>query len=224
MTALECSPVFSLASAGRTEAQPAQETLLMARFRDQRSAADFDALYRLAAPDFLMWARGRGIAEAEELLQDTFVNIYRYASTFKDESASSFRNWSHSIAINLRRRAATRRARRPMLALEERSCEPRDPAIGPWESACGAEEASELRFAWMILLSLYREAHAALNERDRLALELVEVRGLSYANAAEKLGVGLSNLKMILFRARGRVRDHIQRRLTQRELLVKLAG
>lgn len=224
MTALECSPVLSLALPVGGAPQPAQETLLMARFRDQRCAADFDALYRLAAPDFLLWARARGMGEAEELLQDTFVNIYRYASTFKDEAPSSFRNWSHSIAINLRRRAAMRRARRPVLALEERSSDPRDPALGPWESACGAEEASELRFAWMILLSLYREAHAALSERDRLALELVEVRGLSYAAAAHTIGVGLSNLKMILFRARGRVRDHIQRRLTQRELAIKLAG
>ncbi|MFM7281064.1 MAG: hypothetical protein ACKO32_04710, partial [Planctomycetia bacterium] len=56
---------------------PELETQLMARFRDRAEPRVFDALYQVAAPAFLAWARARGVREPEELLQDTFVNIYR---------------------------------------------------------------------------------------------------------------------------------------------------
>ena len=42
-----------------------------------------------------------------------------------------------------------------------------------------------------------------------LALELIEVQGLSYAEASTRMRVGLSNMKMILFRARQRIRAAI---------------
>lgn len=192
---------------------PELETQLMARFRDHAEPRVFDALYRLAAPSFLSWARSRGVAEPEELLQDTFVNIYRYAKSFRDEAGMSFRNWSHGIAVNLLRRAALRRARKPVQPLDEQLCEPSDPKRGPDEQLVRQQEAEELRAAWLIVLALYREAAAGLSQRDREALHAVEVRGLGYAQAARELGVGLSNLKMILFRARKRIRDHIQIRL-----------
>jgi DNA-directed RNA polymerase specialized sigma24 family protein len=42
-----------------------------------------------------------------------------------------------------------------------------------------------------------------------LALELVELEGLSYAEAGARLHVGISNMKMIMFRARRRLRAKI---------------
>lgn len=205
-----------MSSPSACAAGPELETRLMARFRDHAEPRVFEALYRLAAPPFLSWARARGVREPEELLQDTFVNIYRYARSFRDEAGMSFRNWSHGIAVNLLRRAALRRAKRPIQSLGEPDCEPCDPCDqrrGPDEQLVHQQEAEELRGAWLIVLALYREAAAGLSPRDRAALDAVEVRGLGYAQAASELGVGLSNLKMILFRARRRIRDHIQVRL-----------
>lgn len=203
---------------------PELETQLMARFRDHAEPRVFDALYRLAAPAFLSWARARGVRDPDELLQDTFVNIYRYARSFRDEAAMSFRNWSHSIAVNLLRRAAVRRARKSTIAIEEGITEPRDHRRGPFESLACEQESEDLRQAWLIVLALYREAALELGERDRRALDAVEVRGLCYAEAADELGVGLSNLKMILFRARKRIREHIQRRLHGNEQVLRLAS
>jgi|688.fasta_scaffold04652_7 RNA polymerase sigma factor (sigma-70 family) len=213
-----------LSPTGLSPTGPELETQLMARFRDAAEPRIFEALYRLAAPAFLQWARARGVADPEELLQDTFVNIYRYARSFRDEAGMSFRNWSHSIAVNLLRRAAVRRARKPVQALEEQLLEPRDPRRGPAETYLCAQEALELRSAWVIVLTYYREAAAELGERDRAALDAVEVRGLCYAEAAAELGVGLSSLKMILFRARKRIRDHIQLRMQAADRARLLAG
>jgi DNA-directed RNA polymerase specialized sigma24 family protein len=65
----------------------------------------------------------------------------------------------------------------------------------------------------MIVLVHYAEAYQQLSARDRQALDLIEVQGLSYASACRRLSVGLSNMKMILFRARRRIRARIAERL-----------
>jgi RNA polymerase sigma factor (sigma-70 family) len=199
------------------------ETALMVRFRERRGADEFQALYDGTRDGLLAWissqVRLRGISEDPvDLLQDTFVNIYRYPKGFRDERASSFRVWSRRIATNVCRRAASRGIRpRPMLPeLAEIQQDPADPRSGPGEDASSAEEAASLAQAWMILLALYASALRTLSPREQAALELVEVDERSYADAARILRVGRSNMKMIVFRARKRIRAEIGRRLAPR--------
>lgn len=63
----------------------------------------------------------------------------------------------------------------------------------------------------MILLLHYAAAWEKLSTRDRAALEMIEVQGLSYAEAGRRLKVGRSNMKMIMFRSRKRIRTLILR-------------
>jgi DNA-directed RNA polymerase specialized sigma24 family protein len=67
----------------------------------------------------------------------------------------------------------------------------------------------------MILLALYATALRSLSHREQAALELVEVEERTYADSARILRVGRSNMKMIVFRARKRIRAEIGRRLAQ---------
>lgn len=206
------------------------ETALMALFRDERDEQTFQALYEQSRGPLLAWlvglASGRLRAnDLEALLQDTFVNVYRYAQTFRDEHARSFRVWSRTIASNVLRRS---RMRRRGIALEELgpgASEPSDGRGDPASSAIEQEEGRSLSAAWMILLSQYVRAWEELGPRDRAALDLIEVQGLSYAEAGARLGVGLSNMKMIMFRARRRIRAAIGGTLRAREERVRrLAG
>ena len=57
----------------------------------------------------------------------------------------------------------------------------------------------------------YRKAFDQLSDRDRLAMQLVEVQGRTYKEAGEVLNVRASNMKMILFRARKRLMNHMRR-------------
>jgi len=197
------------------------ETALMALFRDEREEAVFAALYEFATGDLSRWielllagaGRGRGALDPAELVQDTLVNVYRYASSFRDEHARSFRVWTHTIATNLLRRSCTRREREAWQVLPEGACEPRDPHGSPTEELVLREDRHSVLAAWMIVLLHYAEAYALLSPRDREALDLIEVQGLSYASACRRLRVGLSNMKMILFRARRRIRARIAERL-----------
>ena len=197
-----------------------EETALMVRFRERRGPEEFQALYDGTRAGLLAWissqVRLRGIAEdPADLLQDTFVNIYRYPKGFREERPSSFRVWSRRIATNVCRRAASRGLRPRSLLTETAVIEqdPPDPRAGPGEDASTAEEASSLAQAWMILLSLYASALRTLGPREQAALELVEVEDRTYSDAARVLGVGRSNMKMIVFRARKRIRAEIGRRL-----------
>jgi RNA polymerase sigma factor (sigma-70 family) len=203
----------------REEGEAGLETACMARFRDRRGSADFQALYDLASPPLLAWitgqVRSRRVAlDPIELLQDVFVNIYRYARGFREEQPASFRVWSRRIATNVVRRACLpTSALGSLQALPQGFQEPADLALDPGDSASGVEEMRSLARAWMILLAHYAAAAATLRDRERRALELIEIRDFSYAQAAADLGVGPSNMKMIVFRARKRIRAEIARRL-----------
>lgn len=188
------------------------ETALCALFRDERDPDSFEELYRVGGPALLRWiellARGLRL-DAQEVLQDAFVNMYRYAASFRDEAPRSFAVWSRTIAGNLVRRARAARRGLSLEALMEVRVEPRDPHAGPVQVTVEDEERERLAQAWIIVLSRWLEAYEALSPRERRLMDLVEVRGLSYAAAAEHMGLGLSNVKMILFRARTRMRQRI---------------
>lgn len=197
------------------------ETALMALFRDERDEGSFQALYEASSPRLLTWiasllgGRRREI-DPLEVLQDAYVNIYRYAQSFRDEEVKSFRVWSRTIVGNLIRRSRMTSAVRSIDALPEGSAEPLDRRASPAESLAQAEATRLVARGWMIVLLQYAAAFAELGPRDRLALELVEVDGLSYAEAGRRLKVGMSNMKMIMFRSRRRIRDQIARRFESR--------
>jgi RNA polymerase sigma factor (sigma-70 family) len=184
-------------------------TQLMARYRDTRDAQAFERLYELTRESVLSWIKsllGRELLHLDpsELLQDTFVNVYRYPGSFREEHAGSFRVWVRTIAGNVLRRAASQRARSGPQELGE-AVELEDQHLGPVQSAGDEEETERLRRAWMLFLCLYAEAWKELSQRDRRTLHLVEVEGLSYQEAGEALAVGRSNMKMIVFRSRKRI-------------------
>lgn len=190
------------------------ETALMACFRDRPCEETFEALYEYAAGELLETVRRcigsrRAQLDAAEVLQDVFVNVYRYAGSFRDERPKSFRVWSAVIARNVVRRKLGSRSRLSLEDLPDGWSEPADPRRGPVLRLCCEEERRGIEEAWALVLSRYLAAYELLSPRDRVALDLVEVQGLSYAEAARRLEVGLSNMKMILFRARKRVRGHI---------------
>lgn len=190
------------------------ETALMALFRDRRGEEEFQALYDYARPAVLRGVsqgmRGRGAwLDPQELCQDAFVNVYRYAGSFRDEHSRSFKAWVQAICRNVVRRHLSGRTRPSINSLPEGVQEPEDHRAGPQACASLKEERASLMRGWSLLLMHYMAAWQELSPRDQQALELVEVEGLSYLEACQRLRVGMSNMKMIMFRARRRIRARI---------------
>lgn len=184
-------------------------TALMALYRDGREAQAFEALHAFAAPGVLQWIKSLlrrellGLDPAE-ILQDTFVNVYRYPRSFREEHHGSFRVWVRTIAGNALRRGSSARNKIVHHDLAD-SIHLVDRSTGPAQAILEEDEVQCLRRAWILLLCYYARAWKELSQRDRRTLHLVEVEGLSYQEAGRILAVGRSNMKMIVFRSRKRL-------------------
>jgi RNA polymerase sigma factor (sigma-70 family) len=198
------------------------DTELMALFRDTHAEEAFDALYEHARGRVFQWVRWlvrqrRCSVDPIDLLQDTFVNVYRYAHSFRSDTKKSFRSWVRTIAANALRRALSVLANASSQGLPADLQEPVDPAVGPEVRMIEGEETVALKEAWVLFLQQYVAAYDSLSDRDRRALALVEVRGFTYAAAATELSVGSSNMKMIMLRSRRRLQKHMRAAMFGRE-------
>lgn len=193
-------------------------TELMALYRDTRETGAYEALYELSRDGVLAWIRRmtrslRCPADPADLLQDTFVNVYRYSARFRADHSGSFRVWVRTIGANVVRRAARDPGRLSLQNLPVGLQEPTDTRSGPAREAITGEELRSVHSAYALFLAHYLAAYRGLALRDRRALELVDVEGLSYARVGRILGVGSSNMKMIMFRARRRLAARLARSL-----------
>jgi RNA polymerase sigma factor (sigma-70 family) len=194
------------------QADGRRETELMVEFQTRRDHPAFEALYRAAAPGLLVWiqrlhTQRRDGGDPRETLQDTFLNIYRYAGSFKPAAPGGFRAWARTIAGNALRRTRRGNARRAALLgdLGDGAPEPADRRLEPSAAASLGELSSSTRSGLALVLLQYASCLQQLSQRDQQALQMVEVEGRSYADVGEALGTERSNTKMVVFRARKRL-------------------
>jgi RNA polymerase sigma-70 factor (ECF subfamily) len=128
---------------------------------------------------------------AEEVVQDSFLRVWRRASDF-DPVRSSFRTWLLSIAHRLAVDELRRRRARPVSADRYAGDAPAtrdesragDPAMDPQSAA----EAEEIHAA-------VRAALGALPSVQRAAIELAYFGGLTQGEIAEATGMPLGTIK-----------------------------
>lgn len=159
---------------------------------DGGDPAAFDRIYRRHAPAVLRyaWSLARTRAEADDLLQETFLTLWakRRSIRLVDESVLPWLLVTcRNNALNLRRRQARRREL-PLEALDALE------ALG--ESA--AHDDAEL--LWM------RGVLDTLTPADRRLCELCLVHGVSYREAARLLELSESAVGKRLQRAKARLR------------------
>lgn len=132
----------------------------------------------------------RDETEAEDLVHDALVRAYERHHTFR--SSGSLRTWLFSVLhnrfVDAQRRKTAEAARvRHMAATIE--------TVAP------ADQESSVR------LQQVRQAFLNLPQKQRAALHLVAVEGLSYQDAAGALGIPLGTLMSRIGRARALLRS-----------------
>jgi RNA polymerase sigma-70 factor (ECF subfamily) len=156
---------------------------------------DFEAFARAHYADVLAYlrARTRDPETARDLAQETFLQAHRSLRAF-DPARGGLREWLFGIARNLSANAGRRRATLPRLeALAEAAwAEPR-PADDP-------------------RLAALDRCLESLAERTREVLRLLYDDALGHAEIAERLGLGLSAVKVAACRARRVLADCVRRR------------
>jgi RNA polymerase sigma-70 factor (ECF subfamily) len=142
--------------------------------------------------------------EAEEVLQETFINACKGAESFRGKS--SLGTWLYRIATNngLMR---LRRQQTPTVPLEL------SPDTGDgefWPSQLQNWDWNPEKIALSDeLRQVMDEAVASLPEQFRAAFVLRDLEGLSTKEAADTLGISPGNLKVRLHRARFMLREQL---------------
>ncbi len=135
-------------------------------------------------------------AQAEELMQETFLRVYRARDRY--EVRARFSTWLYTIAT----RIALNELRRP--GHRSLDAEPDDAEYTPIDWAIDQPAIDDVVDA-RLRGRRVEDALRALPERQRAALWLASVEGMSYADVAEALELSASSVKALVHRARSAI-------------------
>jgi RNA polymerase sigma-70 factor (ECF subfamily) len=149
----------------------------------------------------------RNEADAEDLVQDTFLNVYRFLKDFRYET--KFKNWLYRVAANtsLKRQRRSKFAPEPELSLEDH--------VGN-EGAEALDEVPEWarmpldQILTEELLETLNQAIWSLPEKYRIVAILRDVEEFSTEETAQILNLSPANVKVRLHRARLFLRDALK--------------
>ncbi len=137
-------------------------------------------------------------AEAEDLTQETFMQIFRCVGSFR--GASAFSTWVYRIAVNTVLMKLRRRKGPPALSLDE-PASPESPSLRREVST------EDLRLAGVVDRISLRRAVAKLPEGCRQIFALHEVEGYQHHEIAGMLSCSVGNSKSQLHKAKAKLRD-----------------
>ena len=146
--------------------------------------------------------------DAEDALQETFIQVYESIGGFKGESSLS--TWVHKIAI-----------RKALEKLRKRKTRQRIQAIVPWWMP------EEKRSVDMALLnpgiaaenkekaSALFKAIDQLPENQKLAFTLIRVQGMKHDEVTEIMGLGVKAIESLLSRAKENLKKNLEKYYNQ---------
>jgi RNA polymerase sigma-70 factor (ECF subfamily) len=178
------------------------------------------AMVRVAA------AHVRSRAVAEEVAQEAWLGVLKGLHLF--EGRGSLRAWIFRILVNCARSRAAREQRAvPLSSLDDPGGEdgpavPPDRFRGegdPWPGhwAAPPEPWPDARVESGELLALVRAGLERLPPAQRAVMSMRDVAGMESAEVCDALGISEANQRVLLHRARSRVRAFVEERLGREE-------
>jgi RNA polymerase sigma-70 factor (ECF subfamily) len=161
-------------------------------------------------------------ASAEEVVQEAWVGVLRGLHLF--EGRSSLRSWIFGILVNCARSRAVLDGRSVPLSALQDGQEDSGASVSPdrfldddhrWAGNWAAppqawpDRTAESRE----LVVLVQEAMATLPEAQRTVMSLRDVDGWEAGEVCELLGISEGNQRVLLHRARSRVRSYLEQEL-----------
>jgi RNA polymerase sigma-70 factor (ECF subfamily) len=149
----------------------------------------------------------RDAADAEDTVQETFLNVFRYLKNFRYET--KFKNWLYRVAAStcIKKRRKSKFAPERELSLDEFF--PQDEAEVPDQVPKWALRPLD-KLLNDELLDQINEAIFTLPEKYRLVIVLRDIEGFSTAETAQILNLSDANVKVRLHRARLFLRDKLK--------------
>ncbi len=162
-------------------------------------------------------------AVAEDVTQETWLSVLRGLAKF--EERSSLKTWIFSILINRAKTRAQRESRYVPLQWDDQDESP-NPAVAPerfnssdgWISTSmphSWEDIPEDRFLSLETQQIIRRAIETLPPMQRNVITLRDVEGWPADEACNALGISETNQRVLLHRARAKVRRSLERYLEE---------
>src|ERR1700720_4469209 len=174
------------------------------RLAQAGNAAAFEFLYELHSRRVyaLCLRMVNNPSDAEDLMQEAFLQLFRKIGTFRGESA--FSTWLHRMTVNV----VLMRLRKkvlPVASLEE-TTEPDDEGGGPRKDV----GAPDLRLSGAVDRVNLERAVEKLPPGYRTVFVLHDVQGYEHNEIADIMGCSVGNSKSQLHKARTRLRLLLQ--------------
>jgi RNA polymerase sigma-70 factor (ECF subfamily) len=167
-------------------------------------------------------------ATADEVVQETWLAVITGIDRF--EGRSSLKTWIYRILMNIARTRGVREARSVPFSSAGAGAEGGEPTFSPdrfhrrglaaghWSVPPEPwDELSDDRLLAAETLGLVRTAIEALPARQQAVITLRDLDGLSAAEVCELLDLTEANQRVLLHRARARVRQALEHHLTGAE-------
>ena len=182
---------------------PEAEAVRLARRGDARG---FERVYRLHCRKVygLCLRMARNFAEAEDLTQEAFLQVFRKIHTFRGDS--SFSTWLYRVAVNVVL-MNLRKRRKGEISLEEIN-DPDEETGAPREPIA----TRDLRLAGAVDRVNLQRAVDQLPAGCRTVFVLHDIHGHEHKEIARILGCTAGNSKSQVHKARRRLRDILQGR------------
>jgi RNA polymerase sigma-70 factor, ECF subfamily len=202
-----------------------EEKRLVTALRNGDESA-FTALIDLHQPSMLSLAQRyvRSRSVAQEVVQDTWLSVLKGIDRF--EERSSLKTWLFRILVNQAKSRGVRESRNvPLSALDGEGDEP---SVEPdrfldlhhdrWPGHWAAYPSSwanipDQRMLSRETLACVKDAIDELPERQRIVVSLRDVEGWSAEEVCEALEISDANQRILLHRARSKVRGALERYL-----------
>jgi RNA polymerase sigma-70 factor (ECF subfamily) len=194
LTATDSPPGFGTLTGTRNDAN-ADEAALVDAVRRNAPGSREAIYHRYKRRVFALAARIAGTSDAEEVVQEAFIRIFKGLARFRGDSALG--TWIYRLAVNA---ALSHRSRRPPLAdsLDQRGNE------ALLDGGAGASRAAD---GDVVLRRRLERGLAVLPVGYRTVVVLHDIEGLEHEEIAEVLGCHVGTSKSQLHKARARLRE-----------------
>jgi RNA polymerase sigma-70 factor (ECF subfamily) len=188
------------------------------RLAQAGDAAAFEFLYELHGRRvYALCLRMLGNpSDAEDLMQEAFLQLFRKIGTFRGESA--FSTWLHRMTVNVVL-MRLRKKSLPVASLDE-AMEPDEEAGGPRKDI----GAPDLRLSGAVDRVNLERSIDRLPPGYRTVFVLHDVQGYEHNEIAGMMGCSVGNSKSQLHKARTKLRDLLQEEIREQARQVRHAA